>query len=87
MAVAQPIVSRVTKTVEVEEITSVNLILNKEEAEVLLFLLNRVGGDPFTTPRGITDEIRLALLHAGVDFPDGYVTVEQMGRIHFESEL
>lgn len=39
----------------------VNLELSVDEAETLLFILHRIGGDPDTTPRGTIDNISSAL--------------------------
>lgn len=48
----------------------VQLTLNREEAEALRAILNRVGGHPSTTRRGLIDGISNTLYMAGVVFRD-----------------
>ena len=45
--------------------TEIVLRLSEDEASVLNQVINQIGGDP-CGPRGVLDEIRLALYRAGV---------------------
>jgi hypothetical protein len=70
MAKANKIVKHVpttvTKTVMVEETVGITLELSVEEAEAIAAVLYRVGGDPNTSRRGLTDRVSNALHGAGV---------------------
>lgn len=56
----------VTKTVTAK-VEVVNLELTREEASALRQILGSVGGPPFTTRRGLTDSILIALNNVGVE--------------------
>jgi hypothetical protein len=43
------------------------LAMNEQEAAALMVILNRIGGSPTTTRRGLTDAIQNAMLSAGAD--------------------
>ena len=58
-------------TVEVEkvvvtQVSTYQLNINKAELQALLWVLNRVGGDPDSTPRGKIANIMTALREFGV---------------------
>jgi len=55
------------------ECVRVNLDLNIKEAEFLLFLLDRVAGDPAKSPRKFADTINTALRNASIADP-GYTS-------------
>lgn len=55
----------VTKMVEQEVPDGVILELSDDEAVVLRDVLRRLGGDPNTTRRALTDAVELALKKAG----------------------
>lgn len=69
MAVADTrlvIEERVIEVVEEVETSVVNLELSGEEADLLVDILSRIGGNPERTRRGIADRIHEALEDAGV---------------------
>lgn len=49
---------------------TINLELTQQEARVLLYICNNIGGGPVNTARRITDEIGAALINAGVHAPN-----------------
>ncbi len=49
---------------------SIHLELSEAEAEILAFVLARIGGDPMKSPRGVTEVIGAALRSVGVQVPD-----------------
>ena len=50
---------------------TIRLELTQAEAEALEVVLNHVGGTPKTTRRGLTDNIRDALIGAGIEDTSG----------------
>lgn len=54
--------------VPVAPVVEVTLVLSKEEAETLLAVLGRVGGNPYTTRRKHTQDVYNALLGLKLDY-------------------
>lgn len=67
MAVAYKTTNVVEQQITVKkEIAGYQLNLTQCEAEMLLNIMNKIGGSPDTTPRFLMDNIRAALWKAGV---------------------
>ncbi len=62
----KPIVKVVETVVGYKEDYTVNLKLDKNEAETLLMIVRRIGGSPYTTRRKFADNISKSLRNAGV---------------------
>lgn len=56
--------------------TVIKLYLSQKEAQTLLIIMNRIGGDPKTSLRKHADSIREALIHVGVTVPSRDVFVD-----------
>ena len=77
MAIANPIT----------RITNINLELTYEEASVLLYVCNNIGGNPVDTARKHTDAIGSALRSAGVEAPNSAFDPQHTGDFQFVKEL
>lgn len=55
---------RTVKTIVYDD--TVNLSMSREEAEALMWVLEKVGGDPVQTPRGKIEELYIALGKANI---------------------
>lgn len=82
--------AKATRIDEVTEVTTVVvspeafvLHLSREEADVLRAILNRIGGDPKTTRRGIADRVNDALRDVGLRCRTARDICEKNGRIYF----
>lgn len=73
-----------TETVNVEvETTVMALTLDGDEAEFLLDLMQKIGGDPTTTRRKYADRIRHVLYDAGIRRSDKEDTKGNLSSIYF----
>lgn len=66
MATATPRIVEIEKTVIEERVDGVTLELSTAEAEVLMAITAKIGGDPHKSDRGHVDNIGNALREAGV---------------------
>jgi len=71
----------------VTRVTNITLELSYEEARVLLYVCNNIGGHPDDTARKHTDAIRSALRSAGVDTPNAALEPQHTGDFQFIKEL
>ena len=85
MAKASTFTRTIRKVVKEQVPGHVELNLTPEEASVLLFVLNRVGGEP-TGPRGKMHNIVLALEFAGVKQSNSR-THEEARSLYIEEQL
>lgn len=53
----------------------IELILTRKEADALMAVIYRVGGDPDTTPRGQLNAVLKAMAGAGIPAPKNYDNV------------
>jgi hypothetical protein len=74
------------QVVEYVEHIEYTLTLTDEEAQVLMDIFGRVGGDPDTTRRGLVDGISRALRDAGADYLRQITDISPKDSIYFVDE-
>jgi hypothetical protein len=80
MAKATRSTTRVPKPIEFVKNVDIVLTLSLREAETLRDICSRIGGDPNTSRRRLTDSIGRALSSAGVDYTFAPGDLEPRGR-------
>lgn len=71
------------KVEKVETVKTITLSLNGEEAGVLLRITQLIGGDPWASPRAVTDNLGQVLLEAGVTVPTDVKLQNKSNGIYF----